>query len=501
MTDAENSNVAGATVTISTNYKATDIGNNTQDLLSYAGNGTNIGAGAWNATTGILTLTTTSGQTATLADYMTALANVKYTNSSEAPDIGAGNQRTITWQVTDVGSSNASSSTVTSTISVSKVNDIPTNITLSNNGVYAASPVGTVIGSLTVTDPDLTGDTHTFSLLSGTTEFAVVDGKDTSQYTAGSLTVNLATLNTTGGNGSGVYPVTVQVTDGGGATYSKAFSITVVSAPFTSGNMTTVGDAAAVATLATGAKTLMTTLVTNLAGTTTQSTTLTNDNLRTMILAKLNQQLTGGTSGLEHVGKVIDMMGVSVTSAPKIEVTMRVKALSTMYSRLPASVQTSFKNLVDTISPYGASYTFDVRLTVVPSVNTGTRTITYDNANSKLEVLHLKMLPDYLFPTSPYSLALDTLVSSYNGVLSSLKTDGTLAFFLGGGVPKHVVDAGLGSSGDTAYQQMVAQGVWTAATGNSKTAPASATGVRLDYYLPGKVSNVTFNTGNITLVP
>ncbi|MBF8272639.1 MAG: hypothetical protein HW380_1744 [Magnetococcales bacterium] len=28
-----------------------------------------------------------------------------------------------------------------------------------------------------------------------------------------------------------------------------------------------------------------------------------------------------------------------------------------------------------------------------------------------------------------------------------------------------------------------------------------ATGVRLDYYLSGKVSNVTFNTGNITLLP
>ncbi|MBF0147079.1 MAG: cadherin domain-containing protein [Magnetococcales bacterium] len=501
ITDAENSTITGATVTISTNYHATDVGNNTQDALSYAGNGSNINAGVWNSTTGVLTLTTTSGQTATLADYMTAFDNVKYVSTSDAPHAGAGNQRTITWQVTDSGTVNSSSTTTTSGVLVTAVNDAPTDIQISNNGLYAASPVGTVIGSLTVTDPDLTTDTYTYTLTSGTTEFALVDGKDTSMYTAGNLAVNLGTLS------NGVYTVTVQITDNrdnnfiqSSITFSKTLSITVVSAPFTSSNMTSVGDASAVATIAANARTLFNSVVSSLAGSTPTSISLTNDNLRTMILAKLNQQLTGSTSGLEHIGTIIDMMGISVTNTPKIEVTFRIKALSTMHSRLPASVRTSFWSLVDTITPYGAGYTFDLKLTVVPVINGNT--ITYDNTSSKLEVLHLKMLPDVLAPSTPYSIALDTLVSSYNGVLTNLKNDGTLTFFLGGAVPKHIVDAALGSaSGPTEYQQMTAQGVWITSTGNSVSAPTSGTGVRLDYYLPGNINSVTFNTGNITLSP
>ncbi|MBF0108595.1 MAG: tandem-95 repeat protein [Magnetococcales bacterium] len=501
VTDEENNKIYGATITISTNFHATDVGGNTEDTLSYTGNGTNINAGVWNSTTGVLTLSTTTGQTATLADYMAAFDNVKYVNSSNAPHAGVDNKRTVTWSVTDSEGATSSVGT-TSQIQITAVNDAPTDIQISNNGLYAASPVGTVIGSLTVTDPDLSTDTYTFSLTSGTTEFSLANGKDTSIYTSGNLTVNLATLSTTGGNGSGVYTVSVQVTDSGGLTLStpKTLNITVTSAPFDSGNMTPVGDATAVATIVSTAKTLFNTVVTNLVGTTPTSVSLTNDNLRTMILAKLNQQLTGSTSGLEHIGQIIDRMGVSVTSDPKIEVTMRIKALSTIHSRLPASVQTSFWGLVDTITPYGGSYTFDMKLTVVPVVS-GT-TITYNNSSSKLEILHLKMLPDVLSPTVPYSIALDTLVSSYNSVLTNLKTDGTLAFFLGGGVPRHIVEAAVGSvTGDTEYNAMKAQGVWTTATGNSTSAPNSSSGVRLDYFLPGNISGITFNTGNITLSP
>ncbi|MBF0133300.1 MAG: tandem-95 repeat protein [Magnetococcales bacterium] len=503
ITDVEGSTIAGATVTISTNYKGTDVGSNIQDALSYAGNGTNINAGVWNAATGVLTLTTTAGQTATLADYMTAFANVKYTNTSDAPDVVT---RTITWQVTDVGAVNASSSTVTSSVNVTKTNDTPSDIALNNLGAYAASPVGTVIGSMTTTDPDLTTDTYTYTITSGGTNFAVANGKDISVNIAGDLVVNNAALST------GVYSVTVRVTDGGSATFDKTFSITVVAAPFTSGNMTTVGDANAVATLTSNAKTLVNSAISNLLGATPTSVTLTEDNLRTMILAKLNQQLWGSTSGLENIGTIIDMMGVTVTNAPQIQVTMRVKALTTLYARLPTSVQSSFKSLVDTISPYGSGYTFDLRLTVVPSV-TGT-TITYNNASSKLEVLHLKMLPDFLTPSTPYSIALDTLIASYNGVLTSLKDDGSMVFFLGDPIPKHVVTAVVGST-SSVYEQMATTGGWTphnqqivpasgashATVRSSATVPTSGTGLDLGHYLPGKISGITFNTGSITLTP
>ncbi|HAT50935.1 MAG TPA: hypothetical protein DCS88_11460 [Alphaproteobacteria bacterium] len=504
ITDAESSTIAGATVTISTNYTATDVGSNTQDSLSYAGNGSNIDAGVWNSTTGVLTLTTTTGQTATVADYMTAFDSVKYTNASDAPDVLT---RTITWQVTDVGAVNASSSTVTSSVSVTKANDTPTDISLSNLGLYAASPVGTVIGSMTTTDPDLTGETYTYAITSAGTEFSLANGKDTSENISGDLVVNDAALSVTGGDGSGVYSVTVQVTDSGGsATFSKTFSITVVAAPFTSGNMTTVGD---VATITSAAKVLVDTIISDLIGSSPTTVTLTEDNLRTLILAKLNQQLSGSTSGLADIGDIISMIGVTVTSAPQIQVTMRINALTTMYSRLPTSVQSSFQTLVDTISPYGSSYTFDLRLTVVPSVS-GT-TITYDNTSSKLEVLHLAVLPDFLTPSTPYSIALDTLIASYNSVLTSLKDDGTLVFFLGDPIPEHVVTTAVGTT-STAYEEMTTTGGWTEqsvpSTGashstvrSSTTVPTSGTGVDLGHYLPGKISGITFSTGSITLTP
>ena len=46
-------------------------------------------------------------------------------------------------------------------------NQVPTNITLSNSAVAENQAINTVVGSLTTTDPD-TGDTFTYSLVSGT---------------------------------------------------------------------------------------------------------------------------------------------------------------------------------------------------------------------------------------------------------------------------------------------------------------------------------------------
>src|SRR5207302_1822581 len=53
------------------------------------------------------------------------------------------------------------------TISVTDVNDAPTDIGLSNAAVDENQPSGTTVGTLSTTDPDA-GDTHTYSLVSGT---------------------------------------------------------------------------------------------------------------------------------------------------------------------------------------------------------------------------------------------------------------------------------------------------------------------------------------------
>ena len=67
------------------------------------------------------------------------------------------------------------------TIGVNNVNETPTNLTLSNNTVAENQVSGTVVGNLTTTDPD-TGNTFTYSLVSGTgatdnSLFTIVDNQ------------------------------------------------------------------------------------------------------------------------------------------------------------------------------------------------------------------------------------------------------------------------------------------------------------------------------------
>ncbi|KZR98507.1 Uncharacterized protein APZ42_006038, partial [Daphnia magna] len=90
-----------------------------QDVLSFttAGAATmgNI-VGAYNDTTGVMTLTSAGG-TATLAHWQAALRAVAYRNTSDNPSTAA---RTVSYTVND-GTVNGN--TVTSTINVTAVND------------------------------------------------------------------------------------------------------------------------------------------------------------------------------------------------------------------------------------------------------------------------------------------------------------------------------------------------------------------------------------------
>ena len=108
--DPDSANLTGATVQITANYA------NGDDVLSYV-NALGI-TGVFTPATGTLTL---SGTT-TVANYQTALRNVRYNNTSENPTTGA---RTISWQVNDGAGVNNLSSTVTSTVNVTAVNDAP----------------------------------------------------------------------------------------------------------------------------------------------------------------------------------------------------------------------------------------------------------------------------------------------------------------------------------------------------------------------------------------
>ena len=138
--DLDNTTLANATVSITGNFVTG------QDVLGFTANASTMGniAGTYNATTGVMSLTS-SGNTATLAQWQTALRAVTYSNSSDNPSTLA---RTISYVVND-GATN--STAVTNTVNVSAANDSPTG-TVSYSGTAKVGTVLTATNNLV--DPD-----------------------------------------------------------------------------------------------------------------------------------------------------------------------------------------------------------------------------------------------------------------------------------------------------------------------------------------------------------
>ena len=100
------------------------------------------------------------------------------------------------------------------TIAVTNVNEAPTSLALSSNTVAENLPAGTLIGTLSTTDPDL-GDTFTYSVLSSSDLFTV----DSSG--------NLRTVVPLDYEAASSYPVILRTTDAAGWSYQKIFTISV----------------------------------------------------------------------------------------------------------------------------------------------------------------------------------------------------------------------------------------------------------------------------------
>jgi len=241
VTDADNTNLSGATAQITANYI------NGQDVLSFT-NTANI-TGVFNSGTGTLTLSGVD----TVPNYESALRSVRYANTSENPSTAA---RTVSWQVNDGA---AVSNTATSTINVVSVNDAPV---ATNDGPYSVNEGGTltvaapgVLGNDTDVDsPSITailvsGPAHASSFaLNADGSFTYVhDGSETTSdsftYKAndGSLDSNVATvtisitavndapvitagatLNYTEGDPATVIDNTITVTDADSTTLASA---------------------------------------------------------------------------------------------------------------------------------------------------------------------------------------------------------------------------------------------------------------------------------------
>ncbi|MFM6878461.1 MAG: cadherin domain-containing protein [Microcystis panniformis] len=108
------------------------------------------------------------------------------------------------------------------TVSVTDVNENPTNLTLSNNSVGENSPLNTLIGNFTTTDPD-TGNTFSYSLVTG------IGSTDNSLFTiSGNQLKTNAIFDYESKNN---YSIRVKTTDQGGLSYEKQLTVNVTNIP------------------------------------------------------------------------------------------------------------------------------------------------------------------------------------------------------------------------------------------------------------------------------
>ncbi len=114
--NGEASTLASAQVSISSGFLSGDI-------LSFTNDGSTMGniTALYDSSTGVLTLTS-SGATATLAQWQSALRSVTYHSTSETLSLTQAT-RTVSWKIND---GNLESTVDTSTLHVTGVNDAPT---------------------------------------------------------------------------------------------------------------------------------------------------------------------------------------------------------------------------------------------------------------------------------------------------------------------------------------------------------------------------------------
>ncbi len=144
--DPDNLDLTGATVVIAGGTFAND-----GDVLSATTSGTSITA-SYNATSETLVL---SGSD-TLADYQSVLDTVTFADpgNHNPTNFGSDPTRTVTWVLNDGVASNNLSTTQTSTISITAVNDPPTLSNVAASVTITPGATATLSPSVSVSDPD-----------------------------------------------------------------------------------------------------------------------------------------------------------------------------------------------------------------------------------------------------------------------------------------------------------------------------------------------------------
>ncbi|QSO50976.1 cadherin-like beta sandwich domain-containing protein [Alicyclobacillus curvatus] len=180
VTGGSSSTLASATVSITGNLYTSE------DVLSFTNTGSatdgNISA-SYNASTGVLTLTS-SGATATLAEWQAALDAVTYTDTAVTPNNAT---RTISFTVVDASA--ATSNTATRTVTVTDTDQTPIVTTTGGTTNYVSgTSAAPVDGGVTVSDLDnTTQSSATVSISSGFHSGDTLTFVDTNSTTFGNI--------------------------------------------------------------------------------------------------------------------------------------------------------------------------------------------------------------------------------------------------------------------------------------------------------------------------
>ena len=110
---------------------------------------------------------------------------------------------------------------VNGTLTVNAANNPPTNISLSNNSINENQAIGTLVGTLSTSDPDV-GDSFTYSFCGGT--------DDASFTISGSNLQSAASFDFEVKNS---YSICIRTTDSGALSTTKTFTISVINIPDT----------------------------------------------------------------------------------------------------------------------------------------------------------------------------------------------------------------------------------------------------------------------------
>ena len=178
--------------------------------VTYGGMTIGTFAGGRSGTNLVVTLNASATPTAVTA----LVRNITYQDTdTNAPTTGV---RTVRYVLTD--GDGGTSANYDTTVTVSGVNDAPTDLALSASTVAENAATGAVVGTVTGTDVDA-GDTKTYSLTN------TAGGRFAIHASTGVLTVaNGSLLNY---ESASSHSVTVRVTDRGGLTYDEAMTISL----------------------------------------------------------------------------------------------------------------------------------------------------------------------------------------------------------------------------------------------------------------------------------